>query len=72
MAAYVEWVKSAALQPGAQGIQTPGEPERATRRARAQGVPLDAGTLAELDHAAVRTNQAQGSALVALSSLALG
>jgi hydroxycarboxylate dehydrogenase B len=72
VAAYVEWVKSAALQPGAQGIQTPGEPERATRLARAQGVPLDAGTLAELDHAAVRTNQAQGSALVALSSLALG
>jgi hypothetical protein len=34
-------------------------------------MPIDAGTLAELDAAAAAVNQARGSALPALSSLAL-
>jgi uncharacterized oxidoreductase len=43
----------------------PGDPERASRAARAQGVPIDAGTLAELDEAARTVD----TALPSLSSI---
>ncbi|SOY72807.1 malate/lactate/ureidoglycolate dehydrogenase [Cupriavidus taiwanensis] len=59
VAAFAEWMKSARLQPGQSGIQLPGEPERAWRAARAQRIPIDAGTLAQLDDAAARVAAAR-------------
>ena len=67
---FVDWVQSARLRDAAEPILMPGDPERASRRARAERMPIDAGTMAELDAAAAAVNQARGSALVALSSLA--
>jgi hydroxycarboxylate dehydrogenase B len=68
--AFVDWVQSARLREGAEPILMPGDPERASRRARAQHMPVDEGTLAELDQAAAQVNQARGTQLPALSSLA--
>jgi len=69
--AFVEWVQSARLRDGAEPILMPGDPERASRRARAERMPVDEGTLAELDAAATAVSQARGVPLPALSSLAL-
>jgi uncharacterized oxidoreductase len=49
----------------------PGDPERASRKARAQRMPVDNGTLAELDTAAAAVSGARGIPVPALSSLAL-
>ena len=67
--AFVDWVQSARLRDAAEPILMPGDPERASRRERAEQLPIDAGTLAEVDQAAVAVNQARGTALPALSSL---
>ncbi len=67
---FVDWVQSARLRDAAEPILMPGDPERASRRARAELTPIDAGTLAEVDQAAAAVNQARGTALPALSSLA--
>lgn len=66
--AFVDWVRSAALAPGVAGIQMPGEPERAARRARADAITIDAETLAELDQAALTVAAASGRAVEALSA----
>ncbi len=67
--AFVDWVQSAKLRDGAEPILVPGDPERASRRARADRIPVDEGTLAELDQAAAAVSQARGAQLPALSSL---
>jgi uncharacterized oxidoreductase len=67
--AFVDWVKSSPLQEGAEPIQLPGDPERASRRARAHHVPIDGGTLAEMDAAARAVSEARGIDLPPLSSL---
>ena len=59
------------LRDAAEPILMPGDPERASRQARAEKVPVDAGTLAELDAAAAAVAQARGVALPLLSSLAV-
>jgi uncharacterized oxidoreductase len=69
--AFVDWVQSARLRDGAEPILMPGDPERASRQARAQRMPVDAGTLAELDEAAASVSRSRGVPLPALSSLAL-
>lgn len=69
--AFIEWVQSSALRPGADAIQMPGDAERASRRARAERVPVDAGTVAELDQAAAAVAQARVVHCTALSSLAV-
>jgi uncharacterized oxidoreductase len=69
--AFVEWVQSARLRDRAEPILMPGDPERASRRARAERMPVDEGTLAELDAAAAAVSRSRGAALPALSSLAL-
>jgi uncharacterized oxidoreductase len=52
---YAAWVKSSPPAPGGTPVQFPGDPERATAQRRtAEGIPLDAGTLAQLREAAVR------------------
>ena len=69
--AFVDWVQSARLRDAAEPILLPGDPERASRKARAEKMPVDAGTMLELDAAAAAVNRARGTALPALSSLAL-
>ncbi len=65
--AFVEWVQSSALRPGAQEIMMPGDPERAARRARAEAITIDGETLAELDQAAASVAAAMGEPLAPLS-----
>jgi uncharacterized oxidoreductase len=66
--AFADWVKSAPLSGDTDQIMLPGDPERRARVARAQALPVDLGTLAELDEAA-HTIDPQ---LPTLSSLAHG
>ena len=65
--AFVEWVQSSALRSGAQAILMPGDPERASRIARAAAIPIDAETLAELDQAAAAVAATRGEAVAPLS-----
>jgi uncharacterized oxidoreductase len=72
--AFMEWVRSA--PPRGDGdadgtVLTPGDPERMMRRERAQAVPIDAGTLAQMDAAADAIRQARGAAPGPLSALAV-
>jgi len=70
VAAFVEWVRSSPRRPGVDAILMPGEPEQASRTARAGGIPVDGGTLAALDDAAARVSRASGVTVAAPSSLA--
>jgi uncharacterized oxidoreductase len=63
---FCDWVQSASLSGATDRIMMPGDPERRARAARAQGLPIDPGTLAELDEAA----RIVDPSLPALSSLA--
>jgi uncharacterized oxidoreductase len=49
---FTEWVQSAPLSGATDRIMMPGDPERRARAARADGLPIDLGTLDELDQAA--------------------
>jgi hydroxycarboxylate dehydrogenase B len=72
-ASFVEWVKSAKLSAAGEamgGIMMPGDPERKMRIARAKSIPIDAGTMAQLDDAAAAVSARTGSKLPVLSSLA--
>ena len=68
---FVAWVKSARLMSGHDEILMPGDPERNSRKARAEALPIDEGTIAEMDLAAasVRAASANGSGPGALSAL---
>ncbi len=68
--AFVEWMKASRLQPGNDAIRLPGDPERASRRARAEFIPVDSSTLAQLDDAAARVLQTRGKSPGPLSALA--
>jgi len=52
--AFVQWVESAPLSGDVDRIMMPGDPERRARAARAQAVPIDPGTMAELDQASAQ------------------
>lgn len=67
--AFVDWVRASRRQPGCDAILLPGEPEREARRRRAEAIPIDAGTLAELDDAAARVEAATGRSPGPLSRL---
>ncbi|SNT23912.1 uncharacterized oxidoreductase [Noviherbaspirillum humi] len=69
--AFVDWVKSAPLQDGSDGILLPGDPERAMRKARAEAVPIDDGTMQQMDQAAAQVQQAKGRSPGPLSALAM-
>ena len=69
--AFVEWVESAPLSGVLESILMPGDPERRSREVRAQAVPVDGGTLAELDEAAQTVERATGKSPGLLSSLQL-
>jgi uncharacterized oxidoreductase len=64
--AFTDWVQSAPLSGATDRIMMPGDPERRARAERAQGLPIDHGTLAELDEAA----RIVDASLAPLSSLA--
>ncbi|GMG89933.1 malate/lactate/ureidoglycolate dehydrogenase [Cupriavidus metallidurans] len=68
--AFVEWVKASRLQPGNDQIRLPGDTEREWRRARADFIPVDSSTLAQLDDAAARVLQARGKSPGPVSALA--
>jgi uncharacterized oxidoreductase len=55
--AFVEWVKSARTT---SEILMPGDPERRMRKARAAKVPIDEGTLRQLDQAAQEVREING------------
>jgi uncharacterized oxidoreductase len=55
-AAFEDWVRSSSLTPGSDGIRMPGDPERESRKARANGIAIDAQTLAQLDSAAAQVS----------------
>lgn len=57
-AAFEDWVRSAPVAPGHDRIRMPGDPEREARSQREQAIEIDANTLAELDEAARRVNEA--------------
>jgi uncharacterized oxidoreductase len=67
--AFVDWVQSAPLQEGSDAILMPGEPEQVTRKARAKAVPIDGGTLAQMDEAAAAVQRTRGTSPGPLSAL---
>jgi hydroxycarboxylate dehydrogenase B len=69
---FVDWVKSARLADGHDEIMMPGDPERKSRKARAASVPIDEGTIAEMDSAAASVATRTGNGPGALSALMLG
>lgn len=68
---FVDWVKSAPLADGFDAVLMPGDPERIARRDRAKAIPVDAGTMAQLDEAARLIGAARGQSPGPLSALAL-
>jgi uncharacterized oxidoreductase len=68
-AAFIDWVKSAPLQQGSDAILMPGEPEQSSRAARLQAIPIDSGTLTQMDQAADAVQRAKGHSPGPLSAL---
>jgi uncharacterized oxidoreductase len=68
--AFVDWVRSARTREDGDGILLPGDPERAMRKERAQAVPIDSGTLAQMDEAAAAIQKLRGAGPGPLSALA--
>ena len=52
VARVVDWVRASPAAAGHDGVRVAGEPELAARRARADGVPVDAQTWRQLEAAA--------------------
>ena len=71
---FVEWVKSSPLAEGFEHdeILMPGDPERIARRERAQAVPIDGETLAQLDAASAAVARARGQSPGPCSALERG
>ena len=63
---FEDWVRSARPAPGSDGVRMPGDPERESRRARANGIVIDAQTVAQMDEAARQVS----AALPRLASIA--
>lgn len=58
--AYTDWVKASPPAPGFDGVQLPGDPERRSAADRnANGIFVDAGTLAQLKEAALSAGMPQ-------------
>ncbi|HTO95814.1 MAG TPA: malate/lactate/ureidoglycolate dehydrogenase [Myxococcales bacterium] len=66
---FIDWVRSAALSGATEGILMPGDPERRSRIARADAVPIDERTLAELDQASALLAGERGNSPGPLSEL---
>jgi hydroxycarboxylate dehydrogenase B len=57
---FIDWVRSSPLTGAIDSILMPGDPERRSREQRAEAVPVDGGTLLELDEAATAIARARG------------
>ena len=57
---FIDWVRSAPLTGAIDSILMPGDPERRSRKERAGAVPVDGGTLLQLDEAAEAIARARG------------
>lgn len=71
---FIDWVKScppAADNPG-EPVMAPGDPERQSRRARASAIPIDSGTLTQLDAASAAISGRFGQSPGPLSALERG
>jgi uncharacterized oxidoreductase len=71
--AFMDWVRSAPLREDGDGgaVLMPGEPEAMMRRERAAAVPVDAGTVAQMDAAAVAIQNLRGVSPGPVSALAI-
>lgn len=72
---FVEWVRSAKLSEVGRelgGILMPGDPERVSREKRAKAVPVDSGTLAQMDQASASVAARFGQSPGPLSALECG
>jgi len=71
---FIDWVR--ATPPSSDNtegaVQVPGDPERAARRARAHQIPIDTGTLAQLDQASASIAARFGQSPGPLSALERG
>lgn len=67
--AFADWVQSAPLHADSTEILMPGDAERRTRKERAEAVPVDSGTLAEMDEAAATVLRVSGRSPGPLSAL---
>jgi uncharacterized oxidoreductase len=65
---FIDWVRSAPLTGAIDSILMPGDPERRSRKERAQAVPVDGGTLLQLDEAAAAIARARGGSPGPLSA----
>jgi uncharacterized oxidoreductase len=66
---FIAWVESAPLSGQIDAILMPGDPERRMRRERAQAIPIDDRTLAELDEASATLARERGTSPGPLSAL---
>jgi uncharacterized oxidoreductase len=72
---FVDWLQSSKLSSegrGIGGIHVPGDPERLSRKARASQVPVDPGTMAQMDAAATAISRRFGQSPGPLSALERG
>jgi uncharacterized oxidoreductase len=72
---FVDWVKTARLSEAGQangGIMMPGDPERRSRVVRAERLPIDAGTMVQMDAASAAIAQRFGQSPGPLSALERG
>jgi uncharacterized oxidoreductase len=72
---FVDWVRSAKLSEVGRelgGILMPGDPERVSRDKRAKAVPVDSGTLAQMDQASASVAARFGQSPGPLSALECG
>ena len=67
---FIDWVRSAPLTGAIDSILMPGDPERRSRKERAEAVPVDGGTLLQLDEAAAAIAGARGRSPGPLSAAA--
>ncbi len=67
--AFIDYVQSAKRVDADAPIEVPGDAERRFRKERAQALPVDTGTLATMDEAALAINALRGAALPLASSL---
>lgn len=68
-ASFIDYVRSAGKADGVDDILVPGDPERRYRAARAERLPLDRGTIAQLDEAARMITRMRGVSIAPASSL---
>jgi uncharacterized oxidoreductase len=69
---FVQWVKSSPLRAQVDAIRMPGDPERENRQARSERIPVDQGTLAQLDEASREIAGRSGQSPGPLSALVCG